>query len=77
AGALALTTWAETSGAGLAAGAAGAALEGKETQFGPWTSALFAVSTTGTSTGAVNAMHDSLSPAGGGVVLVNMLLGEV
>ncbi|WP_341782609.1 potassium-transporting ATPase subunit KdpA, partial [Ectopseudomonas mendocina] len=52
-------------------------MEGKETQFGTWTSALFAVSTTGTSTGAVNSMHDSMSPAGGGVVLVNMLLGEV
>ena len=52
-------------------------MEGKETQFGTWASALFAASTTGTSTGAVNAMHDSMTPAGGGAVLTNMLLGEV
>ena len=39
-------------------------LEGKETRFGIWASALFAVSTTGTSTGAVNAMHDSMTPGG-------------
>ena len=77
AGALAVTTYAEAAGTGLAARAAGAAMEGKETQFGPWTSALFAASTTGTSTGAVNAMHDSMSPLGGGAVLANMLLGEV
>ena len=76
-GALALTTWAETTGQGMAAKAAGAAMEGKETQFGTWTSALFAVSTTGTSTGAVNSMHDSFSPVGGGTVLLNMLLGEI
>ena len=77
AGALALVSYAETTGGGLAAQAAGAAMEGKETRFGPWASALFASATTGTSTGAVNAMHDSMSPTGGGVVLVNMLLGEV
>ncbi|WP_165446819.1 potassium-transporting ATPase subunit KdpA, partial [Cellulomonas biazotea] len=51
--------------------------EGKEARFGPAASALFAASTTGTSTGAVNAMHDSLTAPGGGVTLVNMLLGEV
>ena len=76
-GALAVTTWAEVSGQGLAAAAAGAAMEGKETQFGSWASALFAVSTTGTSTGAVNSMHDSMTPAGGGTVLLHILLGEV
>ena len=75
--ALAVTTWAETTGQGLLARAAGAAMEGKETQFGTWASALFAVSTTGTSTGAVNSMHDSMTPAGGGTVLLNILLGEV
>ena len=74
---LALTTWAESSGQGAAARAAGAAMEGKETQFGVWASALFATSTTGTSTGAVDAMHDSMSPAAGGGVLLHMLLGEV
>ncbi|HYP46500.1 MAG TPA: potassium-transporting ATPase subunit KdpA [Propionibacteriaceae bacterium] len=76
-GALAVTTWAETTRHGLAAQAAGAAMEGKETQFGTWASALFAVSTTGTSTGAVNAMHDSMTPTGGAVLMLNMLLGEV
>jgi len=77
AGAVALLTWAETAGPGLAPTAAGAALEGKEARFGTAASALFAASTTGTSTGAVNAMHDSLTAPGGGVTLVNMLLGEV
>ena len=75
--ALALTTWAEVAANGAVPAAAGAAMEGKETQFGIWSSALFAVATTGTSTGAVNGMHDSMTAAGGGVVLVNMLLGEV
>ena len=75
--ALTLTTWAEVAAHGAVPAAAGAAMEGKETQFGIWSSALFAVSTTGTSTGAVNGMHDSMTAAGGGVVLVNMLLGEV
>jgi K+-transporting ATPase ATPase A chain len=75
--ALAVTTWAEVAGAGAVPSAAGAALEGKETQFGLWSSALFATATTGTSTGAVNAMHDSMTAPGGGAVLVNMLLGEV
>lgn len=74
---LALVTWAELAGPGLAPQAAGAAMEGKETRFGLALSALFASATTGTSTGAVNAMHDSLTAPGGGVVLFNMLLGEV
>ncbi len=77
AAALALTTWAELAGPGAAPQAAGAALEGKETRFGLAGSALFAAATTGTSTGAVNAMHDSLTAPGGGVVLFSMLLGEV
>jgi len=51
--------------------------EGKEVRFGPAGSALFAGTTTGTSTGAVNAAHDSFTPAGGAVPLVNMMLGEV
>lgn len=53
------------------------AMEGKEARFGIVWSAMFATSTTGTSTGAVNAMHDSLSPLGGGLVMFNMHLGEV
>ncbi|MTB87361.1 potassium-transporting ATPase subunit KdpA [Aeromicrobium senzhongii] len=74
---LAVTTWAEVGAHSATGQAAGAAMEGKETRFGEWASALFAVVTTGTSTGAVNASHDSLTPAGGGTVLVNMMLGEV
>jgi len=50
-------------------------MEGKEVRFGVATSALFAAATTGTSTGAVNAMHDSFTPLGGFVPLFNMLLG--
>jgi K+-transporting ATPase ATPase A chain len=46
-------------------------------RFGPAASGLFASSTTGTSTGAVIAAHDSFTPGGGAVPLVNMMLGEV
>jgi K+-transporting ATPase ATPase A chain len=74
---LVVTTWAEVGAHSPAAQAAGAAMEGKETRFGEWASALFAVATTGTSTGAVNASHDSLTPAGGGTVLLTMMLGEI
>lgn len=52
-------------------------MEGKEQRFGVAGSALFAVSTTGTSTGAVDSAHDSFSAAGGGALIWNMLLGEV
>ena len=52
-------------------------MEGKETRFGPDTAGLFATVTTGTSTGAVNAMHDSFLPAGGLVPLFNIELGEI
>jgi len=72
-----LATFFENQGAGVATQAAGAAMEGKETRFGEWASSLFAVSTTGTSTGAVNSMHDSFTPLGGGVPLFHMMLGEV
>ncbi|GAA1524354.1 potassium-transporting ATPase subunit KdpA [Kribbella lupini] len=67
----------EVNGAGTATRAAGAAMEGKETRFGEWASALFASSTTGTSTGAVNSAHDSFTPLGGGTALFHMMLGEV
>jgi len=60
-----------------AAGIAAGAMEGKETRFGVPSSILFGVSTTGTSTGAVNSLHDSYSGGAGGVTLLNMLLGEV
>ena len=72
-----VTWWAETHPNGTAALAAGGAMEGKEARFGEYLSGLFAVATTGTSTGAVNAMHDSFTGLGGGVTLLNMLLGEV
>ncbi|GAA3839288.1 potassium-transporting ATPase subunit KdpA [Saccharothrix violaceirubra] len=52
-------------------------LEGKELRFGVPSSALFADATTGTSTGAVNSMHDSYTGLGGGATLLNMLFGEV
>jgi potassium-transporting ATPase potassium-binding subunit len=71
---VAAVTWAEVS---AAASSPLGGLEGKELRFGVWPSALFAASTTGTSTGAVNSMHESFSPLGGGGVLFSMLLGEV
>ena len=55
----------------------GGNLEGKEVRFGALTSGLYAATTTGTSTGAVIASHDSFTPAGGAVPLANMMLGEV
>jgi len=55
----------------------GGNMEGKETRFGINASSLFAVVTTSASCGAVNAMHDSLTPIGGLVPLVMMQLGEV
>ncbi len=74
---VAALTWAELAGPGGVPAAAGAAAEGKETRFGLAASALFAASTTGTSTGAVNASHDSLTAPGGGTATVAMLLGEI
>ncbi|MEU6266787.1 potassium-transporting ATPase subunit KdpA [Saccharopolyspora shandongensis] len=73
----AVVWWAESHPNGPATLAAGGALEGKETRFGLFLSGLFAVATTGTSTGAVNSMHDSFTGLGGLVPLLNMLLGEV
>ncbi|MCI0671824.1 MAG: potassium-transporting ATPase subunit KdpA, partial [Myxococcaceae bacterium] len=52
-------------------------MEGKEVRFGIPASALFATVTTDASCGAVNSMHDSFTPLGGLVPLVNMQLGEV
>ena len=51
--------------------------EGVETRFGPHACSLFAASTTLTSTGAVNCFHDSLSPFGGAITLMDMALGEI
>ncbi len=55
----------------------GGNMEGKETRFGIGATALFATMATGTSTGAVNSMHDSFTPLGGLVPLFLMQLGEV
>ena len=55
----------------------GGNMEGKEVRFGVARSALFATATTATSTGAVNAMHDSFTPLGGLVPLFMMQFGEV
>lgn len=52
-------------------------MEGKETRFGIANSALFATVTTDASCGAVNSMHDSFTPIGGMVPMVNILLGEI
>lgn len=52
-------------------------MEGKEVRFGIVGSALFAVITTAASCGAVNAMHDSFTPLGGMIPLVNIMLGEI
>ena len=51
--------------------------EGKETRFGVVASTMFAAITTGTSCGAVNAMHDSFMPLGGVIPMSLILLGEV
>jgi K+-transporting ATPase ATPase A chain len=56
---------------------AGGNMEGKETRFGIAASSLFAAVATGTSTGAVNTMHDSMMPLGGFVPMFLMQLGEV
>lgn len=56
---------------------AGGNMEGKEVRFGIFNSALFATVTTDASCGAVNAMHDSFTPLGGLVPLLNIELGEI
>ena len=55
----------------------GGNMEGKETRFGIAASSIFAASATGTSTGAVNSSHDSMTPLGGFVPMFLMQLGEV
>ena len=80
-----VTYWAESAGNPLLPGVdqtasaaqSGGNFEGKEVRFGVATSALFAVITTDASCGAVNSMHDSYTPLGGMVLLINMMLGEV
>ncbi|MGA7639053.1 MAG: potassium-transporting ATPase subunit KdpA [Candidatus Acidiferrales bacterium] len=55
----------------------GGNMEGKEVRFGIANSALYATVTTDASCGAVNAMHDSFTPLGGMIPLINIMLGEV
>jgi potassium-transporting ATPase potassium-binding subunit len=86
-GGVSLCYWAEGKGnpafqaLGIDQGAselqAGGNMEGKEVRFGIAQSALFTTVTTDASCGAVNAMHDSLTPLGGLVPLVNIMLGEI
>jgi K+-transporting ATPase ATPase A chain len=77
---LAVALWAETTGNPLLEGlgvSGGENLEGKEVRFGIVPSVLFAESTTVTSCGGVDSMHDSLMPLAGLVLLFNMAIGEV
>ena len=67
----------ETLTGGAATRLAGGAMEGKEQRFGIWGSTLFATTSTLTSTGAVNSMHDSFTSLGGFMAMFNMMLGEV
>ena len=86
-GLLALCCWSEqkgtpqlvSAGADLQASStqSGGNMEGKEVRFGIFNSALFATTTTGTSCGAVNSMHDSYTPLGGLVPMWLIQLGEV
>jgi potassium-transporting ATPase potassium-binding subunit len=55
----------------------GGNMEGKETRFGIAASSIFGVTTTDASCGAVNGMHDSYTPLGGGVLMLNIMLGEL
>jgi K+-transporting ATPase ATPase A chain len=77
--------WAEARGNPLLSGTnqhasalqAGGNMEGKEVRFGIANSSLFATVTTDASCGAVNGMHDSFTPLGGMVPLLNIMLGEI
>jgi K+-transporting ATPase ATPase A chain len=85
--ATAIAAWAEQSGnpaltsVGVSqantSSQSGGNMEGKEVRFGPIYSAQFVAATTGTSTGSVDASHDSLTPLGGMVPMVLMQLGEI
>lgn len=74
---VALMMWTEFAHHGPALQAAGGATEGKELRFGIGGSSLFAVSTTLTSTGAVDSFHSSYTGLGGGITLLGMMLGEI
>ncbi|MEU1936532.1 potassium-transporting ATPase subunit KdpA [Streptomyces coeruleorubidus] len=76
-GFVALMMWTEFAHHGPALQAAGGAYEGKEVRFGVGASSIFAVSTTLTSTGAVDSFHSSFTGLGGGITMLGMMLGEI
>ncbi|MFF5159129.1 potassium-transporting ATPase subunit KdpA [Streptomyces sp. NPDC000348] len=76
-GFVALMMWTEFAPHGPAFQAAGGAMEGKEVRFGVGGSSIFAVSTTLTSTGAVDSFHSSFTGLGGGITMLGMMLGEI
>ncbi|WP_329222204.1 potassium-transporting ATPase subunit KdpA [Streptomyces sp. NBC_01485] len=76
-GFIALMMWTEFAHHGPAFEIAGGAMEGKETRIGVGASSIFAVSTTLTSTGAVNSFHSSFTGLGGGITMLGMQLGEI
>ena len=86
-GAFAVVAWQEQSGnialngtgatQAISAHSPGGNMEGKEVRFGPFQTAQFGTATTGTSTGAVDASHDSFTPLGGLVPLTLIKLGEI
>ena len=71
------TLWMQLQAHGTVPTAVSAAMEGVEQRFGVANSAVFAASTTLTSTGSVNSFHDSYTSLGGLVLLLNMQIGEV
>ncbi|MFJ8942263.1 potassium-transporting ATPase subunit KdpA [Streptomyces sp. NPDC102395] len=76
-GFVALMMWTEFSHHGPAFELANGAMEGKEVRFGVGASSIFAVSTTLTSTGAVDSFHSSFTGLGGGITMLGMMLGEI
>ncbi|MEU2287029.1 potassium-transporting ATPase subunit KdpA [Streptomyces sp. NPDC013178] len=76
-GFVALMMWTEFAHHGPALQIAGGAYEGKEVRFGIGSSSIFAVSTTLTSTGAVDSFHSSFTGLGGGITMLGMMLGEI
>ncbi|MEV6736263.1 potassium-transporting ATPase subunit KdpA [Streptomyces sp. NPDC051104] len=72
-----LMMWTEFAHHGPALQLAGGAMEGKEVRFGVGSSSIFAVSTTLTSTGAVDSFHSSFTGLGGGIAMLGMMLGEI
>ncbi|GHB19071.1 potassium-transporting ATPase potassium-binding subunit [Streptomyces viridiviolaceus] len=76
-GFVALMMWTEFAHNGPALDIAGGSMEGKEVRFGVGGSSIFAVSTTLTSTGAVDSFHSSFTGLGGGITMLGMMLGEI